>query len=168
MKENMNDESYFSFNLGDGMFAVPVSHVKEVFDFTSLTPVPNALPYLRGVMNIRGSVVSIVDLRQLFGFSPRENLAESSVIDLELPQENDKPFEFSIIADKVDVVSSLTMIPADSVSFGIPEAQRYFVKSVARRGDTFILVLDLKKIISFIESDVQNAGLAGFSELGKE
>jgi len=49
------------------------------------------------------------------------------------------------------------MVPADSVSYGIPEQQRYFVKSVARRGDIFILVLDLEKIIKFIESDVESA-----------
>ena len=158
MKEtNTSEELFFSFNLGEGMFSVPVAHVKEVFDFTSLTPVPNSLPYLKGVMNIRGSVVSIVDLRKLFGFEPSDDFSNTSVIDLELPQEDDKPFEFSIIADSVDVVSSLTMIPADSVSYGIPEQQRYFVKSVARRGDMFILVLDLEKIISFIESDVEAA-----------
>ncbi|MBR1403627.1 MAG: purine-binding chemotaxis protein CheW [Treponema sp.] len=158
MKEtNTSEELFFSFNLGEGMFSVPVAHVKEVFDFTSLTPVPNSLPYLKGVMNIRGSVVSIVDLRKLFGFQPSDDFSGTSVIDLELPQDDDKPFEFSIIADSVDVVSNLTMIPADSVSYGIPEQQRHFVKSVARRGDMFILVLDLEKIISFIESDVEAA-----------
>ncbi|MBQ0052693.1 MAG: purine-binding chemotaxis protein CheW [Treponema sp.] len=161
MKENA-EELYFSFNLGEGMFSVPVAHVKEVFDFASLTPVPNSLPYLKGVMNIRGSVVSIVDLRKLFGFEPMEDLTGTSVIDLEIPVPGEKPFEFSILADKVDIVSSLAMVPAESVSYGIPEAQRYFVRSVARRGDTFILVLDLPKIIEFIESDVNKSGAAGF------
>ena len=50
--DNRNAD-YFSFMLGKGMFAVPVMYVKEVFEFTSLTPVPNSLGYLRGVMNIR-------------------------------------------------------------------------------------------------------------------
>ncbi|WP_407425005.1 chemotaxis protein CheW [Treponema sp.] len=159
---NTSEELYFSFNLGEGIFSVPVTHVKEVFNFTSLTPVPNSLPYLKGVMNIRGSVVSIIDLRRLFGFNPSEDFSTTSVIDLELPQENDKPFEFSIIADSVDVVSSLTMVPADSVSYGIPEQQRHFVKSVARRGESFILVLDLEKIIGFIESDVETAKNSNF------
>ena len=60
-----NDMSYFSFVLGEGMFSVPVTNVREVFDYETLTPVPNSLKYLKGVMNIRGSVVSIVDLREL-------------------------------------------------------------------------------------------------------
>lgn len=155
MKENStNGEQFFSFSLGTGMFAVPVVYVKEVFDFTSLTPVPNSLGYLRGVMNIRGAVVSIVDLRKLFGFKTKDDLSTTSVIDLEIPKKDGKPFEFSIIADTVDVVSSLSMIQADSASYGIPEEQRYFVKSIARQGDNFILVLDLEKIVAFIIADV--------------
>ena len=155
MKESNMD--YFSFALGSGMFAVPVMYVKEVFDFTSLTPVPNSLGYLKGVMNIRGSVVSIIDLRKLFGFNPSDDFSTTSVIDLEVPRQDGKPFEIAIIADTVDVVSGLSMIQADSASYGIPEEQRYFVRSVARRGDEFILVLDLDKILSFIIADVEKA-----------
>ena len=156
MDEDKN-ENFFSFTLGTGMFAVPVKFVKEVFEFTSLTPVPNSLPYLRGVMNIRGSVVSILDLRKLFGFNPSDDLSQTSVIDLEIPRENEKPFELSIIADSVDVVSGLYMIQAGSASYGIPEEQSQFVRSVARRGEQFILVLDLIKILRFVESDVDKA-----------
>lgn len=156
------DMSYFSFALGEGMFSVPVTNVREVFDYETLTPVPNSLKYLKGVMNIRGSVVSIVDLRELFGFNPPDDLTGCSIIYLEIPQENEKPFEFAIIADKVDVVSHLNMIPADSVSSAMLEEHRHFVKSVARQGDQFILVLDLEKIIEFIEKDVDKAGMAGF------
>ena len=153
--ENKNDD-FFSFTLGKGMFAVPVRYVKEVFEFTSLTSVPNSLSYLRGVMNIRGSVVSIIDLRKLFGFNPSDDLEQTSVIDLEIPRAtaNEKPVEIAIIADMVDVVSGLSMIQAGSASYGIPEEQSQFVRSVARRGDEFILVLDLEKILKFIESDV--------------
>lgn len=149
-----HDTLYFSFNLGDGMFAVPVTFVKEVFDFTTRTPVPNSLDYLLGVMNIRGAVVPLVDLRKLFGFDTSPDLSSTSVIDLELPRQGEKPFEFAILADSVDVVSSLNIIPAGSVSYGIPEDQKDFVQSVARRGDHFILVLDLDKIIQFIVGDV--------------
>lgn len=161
MKDS-NDVPYFSFVLGEGMFSVPVTNVREVFDYESLTPVPNSLKYLKGVMNIRGSVVSIVDLRELFGFNPPDDLTGCQIIYLEIPQADGKPFEFAIIADKVDVVSKLKMIPADSVSFAMLKEQRHFVKSIARQGDMFILVLDLEKIIEFIEQDVEKAGAAGF------
>ena len=151
--ENTAEDLFFLFNLGNGMFSVPVIHVKEVFDFTSLTAVPNSLSYLKGLMNIRGSVVSIVYLRKLFGFNPSDDLEKTSVIYVEVEQNGEKPFEFAIIADKLDVVSPLNKVPADSVFHGIPEKQREFVKFVARRGEEFILVLDLEKIVSYIASD---------------
>ncbi len=158
MKDNnLSNELFFSFKLGNGMFAVPVAHVKEVFNFTSRTVVPNSLDYLKGVMNIRGAVVSIIDLRKLFGFNPSDDFSETTVIDLELPKEGEKPFEIAIIADEVDIVTKLPIIQADSANYGIPEDQRYFVRAVARQGEQFILILNLDKIVEFIKSDVERA-----------
>ena len=57
----MTDESFFTFNLGEGSFALPVKFVREVLNYEPITAVPKAMPYLKGVMNIRGSVVTVVD-----------------------------------------------------------------------------------------------------------
>ncbi len=157
MNENQTSaESYFSFNLGQEMFSLPVKYVKEVFEFESLTPVPNALPYLKGVMNVRGVVVSIVDLRRLFNFEVSEDLTGTQVIIMEIPQKNEKPVLLGIVADKVDAVSNLNLIQADSKDYGINEGQD-FVSMVARRGENFILILNPEKILSFIESEVDKA-----------
>lgn len=157
MNENQTStESYFSFNLCQEMFSLPVKYVKEVFEFESLTPVPNALPYLKGVMNVRGVVVSIVDLRKLFNFEVSEDLTGTQVIIMEIPQKNERPVLLGIVADKVDAVSTLSLIQADSKDYGINEGQD-FVSMVARRGENFILILNPEKILSFIESEVDKA-----------
>ena len=107
MNENkMSEESFFSFTLGRGIFSVPVRYVKEVFTFEEITPIPNSLDYMKGVMNVRGSVVSIADFRLLFGFNPSSDLSETQVIILEIPQVNDKYVLLGILADKVDVVKT--------------------------------------------------------------
>ena len=131
--------------------------VKEVFDFESITPIPNSLDYLKGVMNVRGSVVSIADFRKLFGFECSDKLEGTQIIILEIPQRNEKPVLLGIIADKVDVVSRLTHIQAESKDYGIQEGQSHFVSAVARRGEDFILILNPEKILTFIESDVDKA-----------
>lgn len=157
MNENRTSaESYFSFNLGQEMFSLPVKYVKEVFEFESLTPVPNALPYLKGVMNVRGVVVSIVDLRKLFNFEVSDDLTGTQVIIMEIPQKNEKPVLLGIVSDKVDAVSKLNLVQADSKDYGINEGQD-FVSMVARRGENFILILSPEKILSFIESEVDKA-----------
>ena len=152
----VSSESYFSFNLKDEIFSLPVRYVKEVFEFESITPIPNSLPYLKGVMNVRGGVVSIVDLRRLFGFEVSDDLTGTQVIIMEIPRQNEKSVLLGIIADKVDVVSSLNLIQADSKNYGINEGQD-FVSAVARRGDDFILILNPEKILTFIEEEVEKA-----------
>ena len=154
---HLSDESFFTFNLGKGLFSLPVKYVKEVFDFESITPIPNSLDYLKGVMNVRGSVVSIADFRKLFGFECSDKLEGTQIIILEIPQRNEKPVLLGIIADKVDVVSRLTLIQAESKDYGIQEGQSHFVSAVARRGEDFILILNPEKILTFIESDVDKA-----------
>lgn len=163
--EDKNNNSYFSFNLEKGIFSVPVSFVQEVFDYETITKVPNSLDYLKGVMNVRGSVVPIADLRMLFGFNPSDDLTGTSVIVLEIPQKKAKSVQLGIIANSVDIVSPLNLISADSTNYGIPEEKKLFVQSVARRGDEFILVLDPQEILTFIETDVARTETINISKL---
>lgn len=157
MNDNQLQDSFFSFYLGKGLFSLPVKYVKEVFDFENITPIPNSLSYLKGVMNVRGSVVSIVDLRILFGFEENPSLEGTQIIITEIPQRNDKNLVVGIVADKVDVVSHLKIIQAESKDYGIQEGQSHFVSNVARRGQNFILILNPEMIFAFIETDVEKA-----------
>ena len=68
LENKQTQDSYFSFKLSSVTFSLPVKYVREVFEFEKITPIPNSLDYLKGVMNVRGNVVSIADFRMLFGF----------------------------------------------------------------------------------------------------
>ena len=158
MIDNQQKEDlYFSFFLGKEMFSVPVKYVREVFEFSDITQIPNSLPYLKGVMNVRGNVISIADFRQLFGFDCSPNLQGTQIIILEIPHSDKKFFSLGIIADSVDVVGTLNIVNADSKDYGIPEGKEQFVSAVARCGERFNLVLNPEKILNFIESDVSHA-----------
>ena len=164
MEEN-NTDSYFSFNLANGMFSVPIAFVQEVFEYKTITVVPNSMPYLKGVMNVRGGVVPIADLRCLFSFKADDDLNGTSIIVLEIPQKTGKSLQLGIIADSVDVVSTLNFIHAESTNYGIPEDKKNFIQSVARRGDDFILVLDVPAIMNFIETDVSRTETVNIEDL---
>ena len=86
-EKKLSEEMYFTFTLGDGIFAIPVTSVREVLKFSSLTRVPKAASYLKGVMNIRGSVVTVVDFRELFNFKAKKALEEAAIIVTETEQE---------------------------------------------------------------------------------
>lgn len=152
--KGLTSESYFSFLLGDSLFSIPVVSVREVINFSTLTPVPNSLPYLRGVMNIRGSVVTIVDLRRLFGFVSSPDLQGTSVIVTEVKRSDGSILVIGLIADSADVVSRLKFVPFDMLEPSAMTEHKEFVQAVARRGDKFILVLDPAKILDSIEADI--------------
>lgn len=158
LENKQTQDSYFSFKLSSVTFSLPVKYVREVFEFEKITPIPNSLDYLKGVMNVRGNVVSIADFRMLFGFECSDDLKGTQIIIMEIPRAGgEKPFPLGIIADSVDVVSPLNLISAESKAYGITEDKAKFVSAVARRDDEFILVLNPEKILEFIESDVSRA-----------
>lgn len=153
-EKKMSEEMYFTFTLGDGIFAVPVTSVREVLRYSSLTRVPKAAPYLKGVMNIRGSVVTVIDFRELFNFPAKKTVEESAIIVTETPQENEQPMTTALIADDVDVVGPLEITKSDNANYGSLSNRKEFIKCVGMKNGEFVLVLDLPKIFESIETEV--------------
>ncbi|MCR5289564.1 MAG: chemotaxis protein CheW [Treponema sp.] len=151
---NLSNENFFTFQLGRGLFALPVSSVKEVLKYDVITPVPKSLPYLKGVLNIRGSVITVADLRILFGFESVKPIEKNAIIVTEIQQEDDQPLILGILADDVNVVSHLQMVPSETADYGSLPGRNEFVSSVAKNNDTYILILDLEKILTSIKNEI--------------
>ncbi|HIW36054.1 MAG TPA: chemotaxis protein CheW, partial [Candidatus Treponema faecavium] len=150
MEKSFFADEYFTFSLGSVMYAITVDCVKEVLDFEKLTKVPKALPYLKGVMNIRGSVVTIVDLRILFDITGSQDIEKLPIIVTEIPRPNDTNLTLGIIADSVDVVTKLEEVPSDSVAYGTLPHRDDFVKAIGKKDGKFVLILDLPVILDSI------------------
>lgn len=151
----MAEDSYFTFTLSDGAFAVPVNFVREVLNYEQITSVPKSLPYIKGVMNIRGSVVTVVDFREMFGFKINTPVEKCSIIVLEIDQPGEQPMILGLIADSVDVVTKLDIVISENYDFGTLPERRDFISYVAKKDENFILVLDLKKILESIEQEIE-------------
>ncbi|CAG1770636.1 partial Chemotaxis protein CheW, partial [uncultured bacterium] len=81
MNPNITEvRQYLTFILEDELFAVDVIKVREVLDFTNITKIPRTPDYMRGVINLRGSVVPVLDLRLKFGMSKTENTINTCII----------------------------------------------------------------------------------------
>ncbi|MCQ2610770.1 MAG: chemotaxis protein CheW [Treponema sp.] len=153
-EKKVSEQVYFSFMLGQGAFAVPVNYVREVLNYDSITKVPKSLPYLKGVMNMRGSVVTVADFRELFGFESTKPVERCSIIVLEIPQPNEPDLILGMIADSVDVVTKLEMVKSENYDFGTLPGRKDFISGVAKKGDSFVLLLDLEKIMESIEEEI--------------
>ncbi|MBR6565745.1 MAG: purine-binding chemotaxis protein CheW [Spirochaetaceae bacterium] len=150
----ISDEQYFTFMLAGGKYAIEVTKVREILEYESITKVPKALPYMKGVMNNRGSVITVIDLRILFGFEVSNDLSDTEIVITEISENRSQAMTVGVIADSVDVVTRLELVHSDSVSFGATPAHADFVKAVGKMDKTFVLILDLEKIFRSIEAEV--------------
>ena len=150
----ISDEQYFTFMLAGGKYAIEVTKVREILEYEAITKVPKALPYMKGVMNNRGSVITVIDLRILFGFEVSNDLSDTEIVITEISENRDQAMTVGVIADSVDVVTKLELVHSDSVSFGATPAHEDFVKAVGKMDNTFVLILDLEKIFHAIEEEV--------------
>ena len=156
-EKKLSEEMYFTFTLGDGIFAIPVTSVREVLKFSSLTRVPKAASYLKGVMNIRGSVVTVVDFRDLFNFKAKKALEDAAIIVTETEQEGEQSIlTIALVADDVDVVGPLEITKSDNANYGALGNRKEFIKCVGMKNGKFVLVLALDEIFESIEKDVDS------------
>lgn len=144
-------KQYLTFMMRDEEYALSVSHVKEVLEVPRLTRVPRMPEYMSGVINLRGSVVPVVDLRNKFGMTSTEIGPLTAIIVVEIPiEDTDKEglLTVGIFADavhKVLTIESDEIEPPPKIGHAIDTA---YIKGMGHVGDDFIILLDIAEILS--------------------
>ena len=154
-------DDYLTFILGDVLYAIDVCSVREVLDHEHVTKVPRTLDYMKGVLNIRGTVIPVIDLRLLFNVEPSTDEEDTSIIVSELHCDDGTDMMFGVVADYVENVIQLGQIICTSdenvqetpVS-ALSVMNNKFIKGLSKIDKRFVLILDMQKIISFIEKDL--------------
>jgi purine-binding chemotaxis protein CheW len=140
-------KQYLTFQLGEEVFGLDVSHVREILEFTSVTKVPRTPEYMRGVINLRGSVVPVVDMRLKFGLSLTEKTVNTCVVVMEVFFEDEKVIMGALV-DSVQEVFELEpehIEPAPRIGTHL---RTEFIKGMGKREDQFVILLDIDKIFS--------------------
>jgi purine-binding chemotaxis protein CheW len=149
---------YLTFKLGDEVFALEISKVREVLDFTTITKVPRTPEFMRGVINLRGNVVPVVDMRLKFGMTRTERTVNTCVIIAEIALDGDTTV-LGALADSVQEVIDLEpeqIEPAPKIGTRL---NTDFIRGMGKRNEHFIIILDIDKVFSAAElSVVQDAG----------
>lgn len=138
---------YLTFSLNRETFAVAVAGVKEILDLPPLTKVPQMPPFLAGVINLRGRVVPVVDLRLKFGMPPAERTRETCVVVLEIEQEGEL-IEMGALVDGVKEVLPLhpeQIEPPPRLGLGL---QADFLRGMGKTADGFLLILNTDQVFS--------------------
>ena len=136
---------YLTFKLDEEVFAVDVAKVREILDFTSITKVPQTPEFMRGVINLRGSVVPVVDMRLKFGMTQTENTVNTCVVVMEIALGGETTI-VGTLADSVQEVLELEpnlIEPAPHIGTRL---KTDFIKGMGKHNDQFIIILDIDKV----------------------
>lgn len=140
--EDTQHGKYLSFKIGDEIYGIEISSVIEIVSIQPVTFVPHVPEYVKGIINLRGKVVPVIDIRLKFNKSARDYDERTSIIILEVNE-----IVFGIIIDRVSDVLNIAdekLVDALNLKNSLHST---FVKKIANYGDTAILILDSEKLI---------------------
>ena len=156
--EVMETTQYLTFKLEEEIFALDISKVREVLDFTPITKVPRTPEFMRGVINLRGNVVPVVDMRLKFGMTKTENTVNTCIIIVEIHLDGETTV-LGALADGVQEVIELgagQIEPAPKIG---TKLKTDFIEGMGKRDEGFIIILDIDRVFSTEElALVQEAG----------
>ncbi len=138
---------YLTFQLGEEVFALDVCHVGEILEFTTVTKVPSTPDYMRGVINLRGSVVPVLDMKLKFGLTAIEKTVNTCVIVVEIPCEGETTVSGALV-DSVQEVFELERDQIEPVPKIGAKLKTGFVKGMGKKDGHFVIILDIDKVFS--------------------
>jgi purine-binding chemotaxis protein CheW len=137
---------YLTFKLEDEVFALDIRKVREVLDFTAITKVPQTPDFMLGVINLRGTVVPVVDMRLKFGMTRTETTVNTCIIIVEIEIER----ETTVLGALVDSVQEVMDLDPDQIEPPPRIGTRLntqLIKGMGKRDSKFIIILDIDKVL---------------------
>ncbi|MGZ3724147.1 MAG: chemotaxis protein CheW [Pseudobdellovibrio sp.] len=141
-------DKYLSFNLGQESFAMPLLKVREVIGMPEVTPVPQAIAHVLGIMNLRGQIITIFDMRTCLKLKASQK-SDTTVIICEM-----EFGQIGMIVDSVNSVLSVSKSELSEVPVGSKSAGQSYITNVYRREQELTLMLDVEHLIT-TEAKVQ-------------
>lgn len=139
--------SYLSFNLGEEEFAAHVGKVLNILEMTKITEVPKAPEYMKGVINLRGTVLPVVDTRIKFGMTPTVYTPNTCIVVMEVDMDGDV-VQVGALVDSVQAVLEIDnaqIQPPPSIG---SKYKSEFIYGMAKIDEKFIMLLDMEKVFS--------------------
>ena len=144
-------DKFLTFHIADEEFAIPIGHVIEIVGIQKITEVPDMPNFVKGVINLRGKVIPIIDLRRRFGLQPKTHDKHTRIIVIEI--------NTMIVGFVVDSVSEVLRIPASTVEPPPPVVaglESEYISGVGKLEDRLLILLDLDRLLS--RADIEALG----------
>ena len=145
--EILQTNQFFTFMLEKEIFAIDISQIKEVLEFTHITKVPQTPDMMKGVINLRGSVVPVIDMRLKFEMGEIEKTVDTCIVIIEIKIDGNT----TMIGALVDAVKEVMDLNSDQIEpspkIGT-QLNTDYIKGMGKHDEQFIIILDIDKIFS--------------------
>ncbi len=151
---------HLTFTLGQNTFAMDIALVREVLDYPSITQVPRLPRHLLGVINLRGGIVSIVDLHSMLGAEVGAHTQDTCVIIVEVTSSQNS-LKIGVLADTVREVVSYQ---PDQITPPPPLGTRInpaFMRGVVSLNDQYVIILNIEKVLAVVEAEMASSNSTG-------
>jgi purine-binding chemotaxis protein CheW len=156
MSDTLTIVQCLTFTLASETYALEVGHVREVLEMSTITPLPRTPEYMRGVINVRGSVVPVVDLRLKLGMAKTEKSINTCIVVLDVPRAGETVTVGALVDSVQEVVEfdSAKIEPPPKLGMAV---QTRFLKGIGKRDERFVIVLEIAEIFAQEELDTLSA-----------
>ncbi len=138
---------YLTFALGKEEYGLEILKVREIIGYLDITAVPQTPPYIRGVINLRGQVISVVDLRAKFNMPPTPRTDETCIIVVEI-RSGDRKISTGIVVDRVSEVLSIGADQIEDAPALGPSVSTDFILGMGKIGECVKILLDIDRVLS--------------------
>ena len=150
MAEGLEATQYLTFVLDEEVFAVDVARVREILEMPTITKVPQVPDFMRGVINLRGCVVPVIDLHLKFGMPVAAQTVNTCIIVVEVEMDGEK-IVLGALADSVQEVIEMEPSQIEAAPHIGTHLRTEFLKGMGKHNERFVMILDIDKVFSSAE-----------------
>ncbi|HSW03988.1 chemotaxis protein CheW [Aquabacterium sp.] len=150
---------YLTFTLGAEMFAIGILHIKEIIEYGQLTAVPMMPGFIRGVINLRGAVVPVIDLASRFGGTPSHITRRTCIVIVELQLGDGETRVLGVVVDAVSAVLDIASSDIEPAPAFGTRIRTDFIAGMAKVNSRFVILLDVDRVLSMDEMAALSGGI---------
>ena len=153
---NMDIKSYLTFVLGEEVFACHVNKLLHILEIPYITDIPGSPNYMKGIINLRGKVLPVIDTKIKMGMPPTEFTKDTCIVVMDIDLDNDSLLVGALVDSVQEVLEFDTdkMLPAPNLG---SKYHSDFITGIVRKDEKFIMVLDIDMVFSLDEIDFLKA-----------
>ncbi len=142
-------EEYVTVIIADQLFGLPIARVSDVFMLTDMTVVPLSIPEIAGILNLRGRIVTAIDMRQRLGLPPRAPDEIAMAVGIEMNREN-----FGLVIDRIGDVLHLPVNDFDANPINLDPRWKSVAQSIFMLDSELLVILDVDRVLDLGDREV--------------